>query len=209
MKMRICIIVGIIILLIVIIVPSGKDFLRAVLSRDLDGEECIDGDACLGVCCERTYKANGCATHSDCFEKLKLQLSTHHDILLNKRTSAGRPCRCWRMNTKSLLLLLLPPMPAFEQARGGPPSTTSPSTSFSGIATLIRNRPRELLLTIMGVRTGGANNSFLLRFLAAALLSFLFSKLPNYPPQITYRKEEDFLGRLNEARACTCPLTFY
>jgi hypothetical protein len=41
------------------------------------------------------------------------------------------------------------------------------SQPSSGIITLIRNRPRELLLTIMGVRMGEANNPFLELFSAA------------------------------------------
>jgi hypothetical protein len=70
----------------------------------------------------------------------------------------------------------------------------TPSRPSPGTATLLWNRPRELLLTIMGVRTGGATNSFLSflpRYLAAAiLLSFLFlSKLPIQPPQGERRRD--------------------
>jgi vesicle-associated membrane protein 4 len=53
MNMRICIIVGIIILLIVIIVPSGKIFPKLFL-RDLNEEEYTDGHARLDICCNGT-----------------------------------------------------------------------------------------------------------------------------------------------------------
>jgi vesicle-associated membrane protein 4 len=52
MKMRICIIVGIIILLIVIIVPSGKIFPKLFL-RDPDGRVYLGGDARLDIHRER------------------------------------------------------------------------------------------------------------------------------------------------------------
>jgi hypothetical protein len=79
MKMRICIIVGIIILLIVIIVPSGKDSPRSPFWRDLDwkGKSIVGGDAWLEMhdwiymCTHRENDANECSPHSDCFEKLK------------------------------------------------------------------------------------------------------------------------------------------
>jgi len=55
MKMRICIIVGIIILLIVIIVPSGKIFPKPFL-RDLDRREYMDGHARLGIGCKEDMR---------------------------------------------------------------------------------------------------------------------------------------------------------
>jgi hypothetical protein len=111
-------------------------------------------------------------------------------------------------DAKSLLRLLLLLTPASKRiSRGSSSSTTHPSRTPPGITTTPSwNRPRELLLTIMGVRTGGATNSFLsflLRFLVAALLSFLLSRLPTQPNP---PKGKRGLSRApEEGRACIGP----
>ena len=89
MKMRICIIVGIIILLIVIIVPSGKTSLAPW--RDwTERESNTDGDARLDIFLSEE-EANECVPCSDCLETLELlKRSTHHDILLNKKNKRGQ-----------------------------------------------------------------------------------------------------------------------
>ena len=57
MKMRICIIVGIIILLIVIIVPSGKDILLSPSCETWNEEECM-GWRCMAGYMSREDGAN-------------------------------------------------------------------------------------------------------------------------------------------------------